>query len=137
MYAEALNESEGPSAKAYQYIDAVRKRAGLNGVVESWTKFSRNAAKPASKDGLRKIIQQETMIEFIFEGENYWNMRRWKRLDLMNRPITGWDVTQSKPSSFYRVRTIYQPRNTYRDYLAPIREQNLYVNPNLVQNPLW
>lgn len=137
MYAEALNEAEGPSAKAYQYIDAVRQRAGLKGVVESWSKFSRNAAKPATKEGLRSIIQQETMIEFIFEGENYWNMRRWKRLDLMNRPVTGWDVSQSNPSTFYRVRTIYQPHNTYRDFLAPIRETNLYVNPNLVQNPLW
>lgn len=137
MYAEALNEAEGPSAKAYQYIDEVRKRAGLNGVVASWAAYSRNAAKPSSKEGFRSIIQQETMIEFIFEGENYWNMRRWKRLDLINRPITGWDVSQSKPGTFYRMRTIYQPHNTYKDFLSPIREDNLYINPNLVQNPLW
>jgi hypothetical protein len=137
MYAEALNESEGPSAKVYQYIDAVRSRAGLDGVVQSWAAYSRNANKPSTQDGLRKIIQQETMIEFIFEGENYWNMRRWKRLDLMNRPITGWDVLQSTPATFYRARTIYQPHNTYRDFLSPIKEKNLYVNPNLVQNPMW
>lgn len=137
MYAEALNESEGPSAKAYQYIDAVRSRAGLNGVVQSWAAHSRNAAKPTTREGLRSIIQQETMIEFIFEGENYWNMRRWKRLDLMNRPVTGWDISQNTPAAFYKVRSIYQPHNTYRDFLAPIKEYNLYVNPNLVQNPLW
>lgn len=137
MYAEALNESEGPSARAYQYIDEVRRRAGLDGVVQSWAAHSRNAAKPSTVEGLRSIIQQETMIEFIFEGENYWNMRRWKRLDLMNRPITGWDVMQRTPAAFYKVRSIYQPRNTYKDFLAPIRQYNLYVNGNLVQNPLW
>ncbi|HVI44851.1 MAG TPA: RagB/SusD family nutrient uptake outer membrane protein [Chitinophaga sp.] len=137
MYAEALNESEGPSGKAIQYVDEVRRRAGLNGVVQSWAAYSRNANKPSSREGLRSIIQQETMIEFMFEGENYWNMRRWKRLDLMNRPVTGWDVSQSTPATFYRLKTIYQPHNTYRDYLTPIREYDLFVNPNLVQNPLW
>lgn len=137
MCAEALNEAEGPSEKAYQYIDLVRQRAGLSGVVESWSRFSRNAAKPSSKEGLRNIIQQETMIELIFEGENYWNMRRWKRLDLMNRPVTGWDMLQNTPAAFYRARTLYTPHNTYRDFLAPIRESDLNVNPNLVQNPLW
>ncbi|MGF7233320.1 RagB/SusD family nutrient uptake outer membrane protein, partial [Arachidicoccus sp.] len=137
MYAEAVNESEGPGPKAYKYLDLVRKRAGLNGVVDSWAAHSRNPMKPTTKDGLRSIIQQETMIEFMFEGNNYWNMRRWKRLDLMNRPVTGWDYQQSTTADFYRLKTIYTPHNTYRDYLAPLKEYDLEVNPNLVQNPLW
>ncbi len=137
MCAEALNEAEGPSEKTYHYIDLVRQRAGLTGVVDAWARFSRNAAKPASREGLRSIIQQETMIEFIFEGDNYWNMRRWKRLDLMNRPVTGWDMLQNTPAAFYRTRTLYTPFNTYREFLAPIRESDLSVNPNLVQSPLW
>ncbi|WP_341839986.1 RagB/SusD family nutrient uptake outer membrane protein [Chitinophaga caseinilytica] len=77
------------------------------------------------------------MAEFIFEGENYWNMRRWKRLDYMNRPVTGWDIQQNTPAMFYRMRTLYTPNNTYREFLAPIAERDLNVNPNLVQNPLW
>lgn len=137
MYSEAVNEAEGPGPKAYKYLDLVRKRAGLNGVVQSWAEHSRIANKPNTKDGLRDIIQQETMIEFIFEGNNYWNMRRWKRLDLMNRPVTGWDYQQKTTAEFYRQKRIYTPHNTYRDYLAPIKEYALQVNPNLVQNPLW
>ncbi|WP_282456557.1 RagB/SusD family nutrient uptake outer membrane protein [Chitinophaga sedimenti] len=35
LYAEALNESAGPSADAYFYINEVRKRAGLKSVEES------------------------------------------------------------------------------------------------------
>jgi len=137
MYAESLNEVAGPSNNVYQYIDSVRARAGLKGVVESWQNYSRQPNKPATKDGLRNIIQQEIMIEFMFEGNNYWNVRRWKRLDLMNRPITGWDYQQSTPETFYRLKTIFTPTNTYKDFLTPIKQYNLFVNPNLVQNPLW
>jgi hypothetical protein len=137
MYAESLNESAGPSNTVYQYIDSVRSRAGLKGVVESWQNYSRQPNKPTTKEGLRSIIQQETMIEFMFEGNNYWNVRRWKRLDLMNRPITGWDYQQSTPQTFYRLKTLYTPANTYRDYLTPIKQYDLFVNHNLVQNPLW
>ncbi|MCU7552534.1 RagB/SusD family nutrient uptake outer membrane protein [Chitinophagaceae bacterium LB-8] len=137
MYAESLNEVEGPSNKVYQWVDSVRTRAGLKGVVESWQNFSRQPNKPASKDGLRSIIQQETMNEFMFEGNNFWNERRWKRLDLMNRPITAWDYQQNTPQTFYRLKTIYTPSDTYRDYLTPIKQYNLFVNHNLVQNPLW
>jgi len=137
MYAESLNEVDGPSNNVYLYIDSVRARAGLKGVVESWQNYSRQPNKPTTKDGLRNIIQQETMIEFMFEGNNYWNVRRWKRLDLMNRPITGWDYQQSTPETFYRLKIIFTPTNTYKDFLTPIKQYNLFVNPNLVQNPLW
>ena len=143
MYAEALNESSGPSAEAYSYIDSVRVRAGLKGVVESWTQFSKKPAKFTTKEGLREIIQQETQIEFMFEGNNYWNARRWKRFDILNRPITGWDVLKktSVPAGaaalYYNKVNYFQPVAMIRDFLAPIREYNLSVNHNLVQNPKW
>jgi starch-binding outer membrane protein, SusD/RagB family len=143
MYAEALNESAGPSQEAYQYIDSVRARAGLKGVVESWTKYSNNAAKHTTKEGLRSIIQQETQIEFMFEGNNYWNARRWMRLDILNRPVTGWDVFKKStvpadaPKVYYNKVNYFYPAATLKDFLAPIKEYNLSVNHNLVQNPMW
>ena len=137
MYAEAVNESAGPSQEAYQYIDSVRARAGLKGVRESWTNYSNNPAKPTTKEGLRSIIQQETLIEFMFEGNNYWNARRWHRLDLLNRPVTGWDVFQTERSKYYRKINYFYPVETSRDFLSPIKQYNLSVNHNLVQNPMW
>jgi len=137
LYAEALNEAGGPSAEAYKWIDLVRARAGLKGVVESWANYAKNPLKPSTKEGFRAIVHQETMIEMMFEGENYWNIRRWKSLDLMNRIIKGWDVFQTTPENFYRLKTIFTPNYSYRDFLFPIKEYDLSVNPNLVQNPKW
>src|SRR5690606_17242538 len=61
-YAEALNEANGPTAEAFQWIDMVRERAGIPGVEESWA-MSSDPGKVHSKEGLREIIQQERLIE--------------------------------------------------------------------------
>jgi hypothetical protein len=62
------------------YIDKVRTRAGLKGVVESWTDYSKNPGKIGSKEGLRQIIHQERRLELCFEGQSGWDLRRWKEL---------------------------------------------------------
>lgn len=138
LYAEALNEANGPGAEVYKWIDLVRARAGLKGVVESWSDYSKNPTKPATKEGLRDIIQRETMIELVFEGKRFWDIRRWKRADeYLNIPIRGWDLEQEDAANYYRARQIFSPVFINRDYLWPISEHSIVVNPNLVQNPGW
>ncbi|CAM3740649.1 RagB/SusD family nutrient uptake outer membrane protein [Sphingobacterium prati] len=141
MYAEALNESEGPSADVFLYLDKIRKRAGLEGIKESWSKYALNPAKPTSKEGLRGIIQRERNIEMSFEGSRLWDLKRWKlAAQELNKNITGWDRNQDKdhPELFYKEQTFFQQRFVApRDYFWPIRENNLLINPNLVQNPGW
>jgi len=142
MYAEALNESEErPTADVYRYIDLVRERAGLKGVRESWQEFTLDPTKPESKAGMREIIQQERNIELCFEGARFWDLRRWKLAATeLNKNITGWDRTQDKdhPELFYTENTFFAQRFIApRDYFWPIKESNLLVNPNLVQNPGW
>ncbi|WP_313157113.1 RagB/SusD family nutrient uptake outer membrane protein [Sphingobacterium multivorum] len=141
MYAEALNESEGPVADVFLYLDKIRKRAGLEGVKESWAKYAFNSAKPTTKEGLRAIIQRERNIEMSFEGSRFWDLRRWKlAAQELNKNITGWDRNQDKdhPELFYQEQTFYQQRFVApRDYFWPIKEADLLVNPNLVQNPGW
>jgi len=138
LYAEALNEVKAaPDAEVYEYIDKVRERAGLQGVVESWAANSKIPDKPTKKEGMRKIIQQERMIELSFEGQRFWDLRRWKlAADYMNRPIRGWDIG-GRGLNFYNVTTIYTPRFEFKDYFWPIREQERINNPNLVQNLGW
>lgn len=141
MYAEALNESAGPSSDVFEYLDLVRERAGLPGIVASWSAYSLNPNKPNTKEGLRAIIQQERNIEMCFEGSRFWDLRRWKlAAQELNKNITGWDRNQDKdhPELFYKVTTFYQQRFVApRDYFWPIKESNLLVNTNLVQNPGW
>lgn len=138
LYAEALNEFSGPSSTVYQYIDTVRARAGLKGVVESWKDYSKFPNKPLAKEGLREIIHQERRIELCFEGQAGWDLRRWKELQgVLNGPVQGWDIYQSDARSYYRPKTIFIPVFGTRDYLWPIKDNDLTIDPNLVQNPGW
>ena len=139
MYAEALNESDGPVDEVFKYIDKIRERAGLQTVKYSWDNFSNNPVKYTTKEGMREIIHQERLIEMAFEGSRYWDLRRWKKAaENFNQPITGWSVFQATTPDYYQVRTVFNQNFVApRDYLWPIRTYNLTVNPNLVQNPGW
>lgn len=137
LYAEALNESEGPD-KAYEWVDKIRERAGLPGVIESWENYSRMPSKVRSKEGMRDIIQQERMIELVFQGERFWDLRRWKRaLEFMNRDIKAWNVEGETTETYYNVITVGKYKFLNRDYFWPIAETDLIANVNLVQNPGW
>ncbi|GAA4304757.1 RagB/SusD family nutrient uptake outer membrane protein [Compostibacter hankyongensis] len=138
LYAEAQNEVSGPGAEVYKYIDSVRARAGLPSVAESWSNYSRNPNKYTTKEGMRDIIHQERLIEMAFEGQRYWDLRRWKEATTeLNKPITGWDLDQSEPAGYYRQRLIFNQTFTTRDYLWPLNENTILANSKLVQNPGW
>ncbi|WP_316789144.1 RagB/SusD family nutrient uptake outer membrane protein [Pedobacter frigoris] len=138
MYAESANEVNGPSADTYKYLDEIRKRAGLNGVVDSWANFSTDPSKPTTREGLRSIIKQERMIELVFEGSRYWDLRRWKDApNVYNGPIKGWDTDQREAVNYYRDKILATQTFQLKNYFWPIRENNILVNRNLVQNLGW
>jgi len=141
LYAEALNEaadSEENRSLAIKYIDKVRERAGLDGVVDSWTKYSTNSVKFQSQVGLREIIQKERMIELCFEGHRFLDVRRWKTVIAHYRtPVQGWDFSQSEPQYYYRKKVIRNQTFGLKDYFWPIKNNHITVNPNLEQNIGW
>lgn len=140
MYAEALNETlSAPNEGVYEYVNRVRKRAGLQNVQTAWTDYSSNPTKYVTQIGMREIIHQERLIELAFEGSRYWDILRWKKAtEMFNQNITGWSVSQGTEQEYYKVRTIYpQSFTAPRDYLWPIRTYDITVNPKLVQNPGW
>ena len=140
LYSEALNEVKAqPDGEVYQWIDKVRAAAGLNGVVSSWQMASYNASAPATKEGMRKIIQRERLIELSFEGQRFWDVRRWKLADkYWTLPPTTWSLTATQPDQFYVPAVSGSPRVvTFRDYLYPIRKSDIRVNTNLVQTYGW
>jgi len=137
LYAESLNESVGPGA-AYEWIDKVRERAGLAGVVESWSRHSNQPAKPTTVEGMRDIIQDERMIELVFEGQRFWDLRRWKRAsEFLNGDIQAWNVEGETTDTYYNVVNVGSYKFLNRDYLWPIAEADLIANSNLIQNPGW
>jgi hypothetical protein len=140
LYAEALNEYGGPSDEVFHYIDLVRNRVGLEGVRESWRKYSVHPERPNNKDELREIIHQERTIELAFEGERFWDLRRWKKINELNEQPVGWNVQRGETAEdFYKVTPVSQipVQFSVRDYLWPIKEYELSVNGKLIQNYGW
>lgn len=138
LYSEALNELNGaPDAETYKYIDLVRKRAGLRTVQASWVD-SNKPNKPNTKEGFREIVRQERSIELAFEGHRYWDLLRWKEApNALNGPVRGWDVDQKDEDAYYKPRVLFNRTFSIKDYFWPIREGDIIVNRNLVQNPGW
>ncbi|WP_295121125.1 RagB/SusD family nutrient uptake outer membrane protein [uncultured Chitinophaga sp.] len=139
LYAEALNEAEPASATAIEYLDKIRTRAGLKGVVESWANYSSNPSKFTTQDGLREIIHRERTIELAFEGQRFWDLRRWKKAaDVLNADITGWNSFGKTADNYYKERVVFtQTFITPRDYFWPIGVYDTRRNPKLVENPGW
>jgi hypothetical protein len=135
MYAEALNEVNGPNSEVYVYIDSVRRRTGLRGVEESWRDHALNPSKPSTKAGMRDIIRRERLNELAFEGSRFWDLKRWKLAETyFNKPIRGLVKDENENIS---IRELYPLEYTSKNYLWPIKISNLANNPNLVQNPGW
>jgi len=138
LYAEALNEANGPTPEAFNYIDMVRARAGLSGIKQSWSTYSNNPTKFSTKDGLRAIIHQERRIELCFEAQSGWDLRRWKELQgVLSSPMQGWSIYETDPATYYQPRTVLIPVFGLQNYLWPIKSDDMLVDPNLVQNPYW
>ncbi|HQR94541.1 MAG TPA: RagB/SusD family nutrient uptake outer membrane protein, partial [Sediminibacterium sp.] len=110
---------------------------------------------------MRKIVRYERKVELWNENLRWDDLKRWKRAEvvltrpIMGRPVLGefnvyptiqfdefgepiYDYTKYKPhpSTDYRV-LILTNFNKSRDYLWPIPETELSLNPNLKQNPGW
>ena len=138
LYSEALNESQGPGVEVNNYIDLVRKRAGLGTVASSWTNFSTNPSKFTTQDGMREIIHRERLIELAFEAQRFWELRRWKEsAKEMNDPIMGWDLVQATAAAYYRPTVIFNQAFRTKDYFWPIKDSYINVNRNIVQNTGW
>lgn len=146
--AEAWNEYEGPQEShrdnIFNRLNAIRKRAGIPTVQESWSKYGIDPTKYNSQEGLRKIIRRERTIEFMFEGHRFWDIRRWGtglEEGLNDKPL-GWKVIGKTWQEFYNNyqgpvvvwdKALFNPA---RDYFWPIRSEEVIIS-GIVQNPGW
>ncbi|MBQ8521704.1 MAG: RagB/SusD family nutrient uptake outer membrane protein [Bacteroides sp.] len=83
-YAEALLQT-GNSTEAIKYVDAVRARVGLKGLVEC----NPDKNLTSNKENLLAEIMRERACDLAFQNERYFDMIRYKRADLFERPLHG------------------------------------------------
>lgn len=138
LYAEALNEYQGPNEEVYTYLNLVRERAGIPSVQSAWTNFSTDPNKYQHKDGLREIIHRERELELCFESQLFWDAKRWKKAEQMfTTSISGWNYTGATATDYYKRGVVFNQKFEKRNYFDPIAENILLYNTKLVQNPGW
>ena len=110
--AEAEARLNGGTAKAYGYINAVRKRAGLADLPTG-----------LSKDAFVDAVLQERSWEFFAEGDRWYDLTRTGKFLTVIPKATN-PVYPSRP---------VQAKNKY----YPIPQDEVNANPELTQNPDW
>lgn len=144
-YAEAVNEAYGPngaapgaSLSAVAAVNIIRSRAGMPDVLSKFT---------SDKDEFRKRIKNERTIELSFEGQYYYDIRRWMDAPalysspLMAISVTKVSVTPEFPTGYMYSR-IELPANrqiawSEGKYYFTFIEKDYRLMSNFVFGPKW
>ncbi|WP_421826726.1 RagB/SusD family nutrient uptake outer membrane protein [Larkinella sp.] len=126
MLAESINEATGPSAEAFDYLNQVRKRAGL-------------AAKTGlDKVALRDAIMKERRVELAFENHRWFDLRRTKTPAELTAFMNAYGAKEkAKPTvdrggiAFNALDYVY----TDNEYYLPIPAPQILISSKLTQNP--
>jgi hypothetical protein len=131
-FAEAENESAGPTDEVYNAITRLRRRAQIESGNDS-----RYGLKPnMTKDEMRRVIQNERRIEMAFEEQRYWDIRRWRIAeDIFAEPLYGLQITKTGAVLNYARVPVAQYTFDTKRYFYPIPYSEVVKNKNMKQNP--
>ncbi|MBE9461390.1 RagB/SusD family nutrient uptake outer membrane protein [Dyadobacter subterraneus] len=113
IHAEAENEVNGPTTKAYKSINRVRTRAGLANLTQGLT-----------KDQFRDSVYFERRLELVYEYQRWFDLIREK--DASGNGIL-----------IKSLQKVGKNNVAPKHYLYPIPQTELDNNPLLKQNTLW
>lgn len=128
-YAEALVElNNWQDPEVVKYLNQIRSRAGMPNIDAA----RYNGRFTGSQEEMRQFVRRERRIELAFEGQRYFDIRRWGTANTaINGPVFGaFNPVTNQPEPI-EVR-LYRPN---RDYLWPIPTKEMLTNPNMLQNP--
>ncbi|MEO5998330.1 MAG: RagB/SusD family nutrient uptake outer membrane protein [Chitinophagaceae bacterium] len=150
-YAEAANET-GHTDEALAVLKKIRQRAGIEAGADNMF----GLAAGMSRTAMRDAIYAEKYIEFTFEGKRFWDLRRARRLSLLNGAHKFGLLATLKPGLDPRDKTkvflstdfnytatelirtglkeVSTP-DTY--YFFPLAQDEMQKNPKLQQNAAW
>ncbi|RAJ95639.1 putative outer membrane starch-binding protein [Larkinella arboricola] len=125
-YVEALIETgDWQNPDVLRYLNQIRKRAGMPNVD---TKVYNSQAK------MREFIRRERQVELAFEGQRFYDIRRWK---IGEQVLNGTVYGAVDPATGKPVAVEQRKFNPQRDYLWPIPLAEINANPKMTQNPNW
>lgn len=135
MYAEAVNETEGPNAKAIDAVNQVRNRAGLENLEIA------SPSAVANKSSFFKELVNERMRELPFQGLRKMDLIRWEllgeRLELLENTIKGmpnYSQNNENHQAFLRASRFFDPS---KHLSLPYPLQEVMLNNSLDQKSGW
>lgn len=128
-HAEALNEMD-QTQKALVSLNKVRTRAKLPNVTET------------NQSNLRQVIRNERTVELAFEGQRYWDLRRWKIAHevLDGKRMHGMKITKNPDQTLtYEVVDVDKKDRVFEEryYNFPIPLSEIQNNPLCTQIEKW
>ena len=119
LYAEIVNELEGPTPEAVNCVNMIRERAGLQPL---------SSEKTANSYVFRTAIRNERRLELAFENQRWFDLVRW-------------GIATETVNDFLASETLYSEYdyvvNPISDWqcLLPVPLSVMNVNPDIAQNP--
>ncbi|TKK70355.1 RagB/SusD family nutrient uptake outer membrane protein [Ilyomonas limi] len=124
-YAEAC-AALGENGEALIYLNKIRtEKAGLPAVTASGTE-------------LMDRIKHERRIELCFEGQRYFDIRRWGIAEVGSEDAKGVIINKQADGTFtYEIMTVQERTWVPGFYYYPIPRTEIQKNPNIEQNPYY
>jgi hypothetical protein len=113
IHAEAENEANGPTAKAYKSINRIRSRAGLPNLTAGLT-----------KNQFRDSVYLDRRLELTYEYQRWFDLIRQKD-------------AAGKPSFVANLQKVGKTNAAEKHRLYPIPQSEIDNNKLLVQNAGW
>lgn len=121
LYAEALNEINGPNAKAIECVNRIRERVNLSQIQNST--YYNGAQITTDKNAFRDHLKIERALELSMECVRWIDLKRW---GLDDQGII--DDIKTRDTDFNNFIIGKSAR-------MPIPQSEVDNNPNLTQNP--
>jgi hypothetical protein len=128
-YAEAKTELNQVDASVYDAVNQVRQRPDVNMPA---------IATGKTQEEMRTIIRHERMVELAFEGLRYFDILRWRIAENV-MPGKVYGMTYEDNNGDLQTVEVTGWTNLFssRNYLWPIPQNELDLNPGLGQNTGW
>jgi starch-binding outer membrane protein, SusD/RagB family len=130
MKSEALTElnTENDRRSAFSLVSAIYNRSNPNAGVDS-LKFSDYNTLASMED----LVLKERQREFLFEGKRWFDLVRQAKRDGNNKRLLDQVVSKYTGDQ----ASIINKLSTYDALFLPIYQDELKLNPALVQNPAY
>lgn len=129
IYAEAKIALNAIDQSVYDAINAIRQRPDV--MMPAITTGKTQAE-------LRTIVRHERLVELAFEGQRFFDIRRWRIAENV-MPGKVYGMTYVAPGGSLQTVEVTGWQNYWqnRNYLWPIPQMERDLNEGLGQNPDW